>query len=79
MPKKVGQENSCTAVGTGQGGLCLVKDSCQRSTGYGQALNNCQTMCQHGSLLPRWEDGGRYNLSGILGHVPILREKARWS
>ena len=27
MPKKVGQENSCTAVGTGQGGLCLVEDS----------------------------------------------------
>ena len=27
MPKKVGQENSCTAVGTGQGGQCLVEDS----------------------------------------------------
>ena len=79
MPKKVGQENSCTAVGTGQGGQCLVWTPRRKSTEYGQALNNCQTMCQHGRLLPKREDVGRLNLSEILGHFSILRGKARWS
>ncbi len=76
MPKKVGQENSCTAVGTGQGGLCLVEDSWHGHHVEGQQsmvrlLITVKPCVKHGCLLPKREDVGHFNLSEISGHFPI--------
>ena len=84
MPKKVGQENSCSLLGTDQGGLCLVEDSWRGHHVEGQQsmvrlLITVKPCVKHGRLLPKWEDVGRFNLSEILGYFPMLREKARWS
>ena len=80
MPKKVDQENSCSPLGTDQGGLCLVEDSWR-----GHHVESQQSMVRlfitvkpcvkHGRLLPKREDVGHFNLSEISGHFPILGKR----
>ena len=83
MPKKVSQENSCSLLGTDQGGLCLVEDSWPGHHVEGQQsmvrlFITVKPCVKHGRLLPKREDVGRFNLSES-GHFPVLREKAGWS
>ena len=80
MPKKVGQENPCSPVDTGQGGLSLVEDSWRGRHVEGQQSKvrlfiTVKPCVNHGLLLPKWEDVDHFNLSEISGHFPILRKR----